>query len=1072
MNELILGTSDLKRKEYTEKKISELLRETDRKITVILPEQYTYETERRFLDMFGEYSMRRISVVSFKSIRKRVFAKAGSLRYSFIGEGGKNALLMKAVDQVSPFLKYYPENMRSYPFISLVGNAIKDMKISGLSPEILERTADIENSDKLHDISLFASSYQAFLADGTFDADDDLSVLAEEIVNTGMFSGTSVICDRFDFFLAPEENVLISLARSGAEITVSFTAPSMSEPKYSLFSVISDKAASFLTKAQKAGIELRTVILGNGSGRPKDLEDIAECLYSDGISGAAPANISVYKASDIVDEAERTAAKIAAMVRDGGYSYSDFVVITRANEPYSTVFEPAFAKYGVPLFCHRRVPLRIKPLCALIDALFSIVTEGYRREHVLAFLKTGLTAPQDDDVAAFENYTGKWRISYDSFLSEFRLPAEDSDPELLKRINCVRIYLTEKVESFRRGAADGTVRTIAEALFGFFGSISLKDALDEAGRDYSAYGEDALLSEQNQIYDLIIDALDELVTVAGEDKVSPDEFRNLLFSVIEENDIGIIPTALNEVVAGSIDSVPLNMPRVAFVLGLSDGSFPRTDSGFSLFDDSDRMLLEKYDIELGMTDEDALVHEQFLAYRALTSPTEKLFVSYPESDSGQARPSSAIAELHRIFSGLKDDPPLSENNPDTVAERVQNEESAFDIYARFGSRKLKTYLEHTEHGRFLNSSEQTRISKENAARLFGSNMRLSASRVAKYYECGFSYFCEYGLGLKKKNDSLLGALETGNYMHYILEHAFAEGLGTDEQIRALAEKLSSDYLREIFDRSTPPSGFMTYYRRLIQKSTRLLIMFRDELKQSKFVPVDFEVEISDSGKVKPVVIPVDNGSICLVGKADRVDIFEKDGRKYMRIVDYKSGTKSFDLQYVYYGLDVQMLMYLCALSENGKAVYGTTMPAGCMYVGANPKIVAISKGEGIAEAENEIWKKHPRSGIFLDDSAVLNAMDDGLGGRYIPVKTGSQKKPLVTEEQFGKLFVHIKTLLENMASTLLDGGTFKNPVRTRKKDSCKYCVYSRFCFYDGPGRKMESIGIDNIFKKIDEETQT
>jgi len=1069
MNELIIGTSDLKRKEYTEKKISKLLLDPEKRITVILPEQYTYETERRFLEMFGEDSMRRISVVSFKTLRKNVFAKTGALRYNFIGEGGKNALLMKAVSQVSPFLKYYPENIRSFPFISLVNRAIKEMKTNGITPDMLKKTAEIEDSDKLRDISLFASSYQALLTNGMFDPDDDLTVLSKEIELSRLYKGTSVICDRFSYLLAPEADVIMALAASGAEISVSFPAPSLNEPKYSLFSFVSRKASAFRAKAQKYGIGFDIIYLGTDRGMTKDLEAVADSIYTEEVSDAVPENISVYKASDIVDEAERAAAKIAEMVRDKGYRYSDFVVITRENEPYSTVFEPAFAKYGVPLFCHRRVPLRIKPLCALIDALFSIICDGYRREHVLSFLKTGLTEPSDDDVSAFESYIAKWRISYDSFLKEFRLPAEDYDQELLSRINGVRKYLTEKVEGFRRSAAGGNVRSIAEALFGFFCSISLKEALDEAGKDYSDYGEDALLSEQNQIYDLIIDALDELVTAAGDDEVSPDEFRNLLFSVIEENDIGIIPTALNEVIAGNIESVPLNMPKVAFVLGLSDGSFPRTDTGFSLFDDSDRMMFEKYDIELGRTEEDELVNEQYLVYRAMSAPTEKLFVSYSESDSGQARPSSAITELHRIFPSLKDDAPLSANNPDAVAERIQNEESAFDAYARFGSEKIRNYLADTGYGRFLNTSEQTWLSKDTASLLFGKNMRLSASRVAKYYECGFSYFCEYGLGLRSKRDNLLGALETGNYMHYILEHAFAEGLGTDEQIKALAERLSSEYLDGLFGQTPPPSGFMTYYRRLIQKSTRLLIMFRDELEQSKFVPVDFEVEISDSGKVKPVVIPVEDGSICLVGKADRVDIFEKDGRKYMRIVDYKSGTKSFDLQYVYYGLDVQMLMYLCALNENGRPVFGNTMPAGCMYVGANPKIVSIEKGGGLTEEENELWKKHPRSGIFLDDNAVLNAMDDGLGGRYIPVKTNSQKKPLVTEEEFGKLFFHIKKLLENMAQTLLSGNTLKNPVKTRKKDSCEYCVFRPYCFYEGHGRKMESIGIDNIFRKIDEE---
>lgn len=1071
MNQLILGLSDLKRKEFVEEKIADLLKrpENGKKITVIVPEQYTFETERRFLELFGEKAVRRISVLSFKRLANLTFASTGPLRHEFIGEGGKNAVILKAVSEVAPLLEYYPGSVRSYSFVSLVSGAITEMEISGLSPEDLMRAAQVEQNGKLHDISLFVSAYRALLEQGSFEADNRLGVLAKEIESSGVFKDCDIICDKFSVFLYSETEVLLSLAKTGANVCVSFPAPSLNEPKYSLFSVISANAAAFRAKAVKNGVEFETVLLKENSGRPEDLTALENCLYRDGVADCAPENISVYRAADIADEADMAAAKIASLVRDEGYRYGDFTVIMRDSDRYAPVLEPTFAKYGVPLFCHRRVPLRIKPLCSLTDALFSVVCEGYRREYVLAFLKTGLTAPNENDVAAFERYIEKWRISYGGFVSDFTLPPDDGDAETLERINDVRRYVVSRAEAFRKAAEGGSIKRISEALFGFYISISLKEALDAAAKDYVLNGEDALFEQQKQIYDLIVNALDELVSVAGEDTVTLQEFRELLFAVVEENDIGIIPTAVNEVTAGSIESVPLTRRKVTFVFGLSDGTFPSMGSGFSLFDDSDRALLEKYDISLGKTEEEKLIHEQYLAYKALTSPTEKLFVSYPSSSSGQTRPSSAITEIMRIFPGIEIIPPLSENEPQRIAERIQNTSSAFDIYARFGGEKLKDYIETTEYGRFLNTSESTRLEKKTAEDLFGKNMRLSASRVAKYYECGFSYFCEYGLKLRKRRDDLLGALETGNYMHFILQHAIAEGLGSNEEIRETTQKLSSQYLLSLFGNAKPPAGFMTYYARLVQKATRLLEMFRDELEQSRFVPIDFEVEIGFNGKIKPVEIPTENGSVCLVGIADRVDVFEKDGRKYIRIIDYKSGSKTFDLQYVYYGLDVQMLMYLYALSENGASIYGETTPAGCMYVGANPKIVSIKKNGGYAEAEEELWKKHPRSGLFLNDTAVLNAMENGLGGKYIPVKLRQSSPPLVTEEEFGKLFSHIKKLLKDMATSLLNGNTDKNPIKTKKKDGCEYCVYNSFCFYNGTGRGMEKIGTDNIFGKIDGE---
>ena len=322
--------------------------------------------------------------------------------------------------------------------------------------------------------------------------------------------------------------------------------------------------------------------------------------------------------------------------------------------------------------------------------------------------------------------------------------------------------------------------------------------------------------------------------------------------------------------------------------------------------------------------------------------------------------------------------------------------------------------------------------------------------------------------LKRRREKVLGALETGNYIHAVLENVIAEGLDRSEaEIRRSAEEYSVKYLRTVFGGSDLPAGFSAHYKRLVEKSVRLLMMFKEELAQSEFVPAAFEASISEGGDVNPVVIPLDGGSVRLVGIADRVDVYEKDGRKYVRIVDYKSGSREFDLQYVYYGLDIQMLMYLYAIRQNGTALFGQTVPAGCMYVGANPKTVKLEKNENPANAAEEQLKKLPRSGIFLDNGDVLRAMDSGLDGRYIPVKDGGRSNPLITEEQFGKLFSHIKEILRDMGEMLLNGRTEKNPIKTRDKDSCKYCVYAPYCFNDGKGRTLGNIDISNIFDKID-----
>lgn len=1053
------------------------------KIIVLVPDQYTVYAESLYLEKLGAKAMPYIKILSMKRLASFVFTEFGIGGNRIVGGCGRNALMVKAIHSVKNHFVYYPSDHLNPRFMTLMNKTASDFSYSLIRSGELRRAAEELNDPKLLDISLCFEAYSAFIDNGFFDESDTLSVFAELICKYKLFCNSDIFCESYKFFTPQELKVLEAFLLSNVTLTVSLPAESRFEPRFSLFTPSGDCIRKLLGSVNRYDIKSHVTILKDTVRyKSKELENLQKNLFRSSQTSfeEKPEDIVLYKANDPFDEIEFVACKIKEAVNEQGYSYSDIMVVARESEQYASVIEPVFDRYGIPLFYHKKTPLKKKSVILFVRCLFDIVINGITREVVLDLLKTGLTGISVEDISLFENYTIQWGIDYDRFLKEFTLSVRgfseaedtDSDKRELQRINETRKKITDIMQFFKEKTTGKTktVRKFSEAVYSVFVYTNLPQCLKFYEEEYEKYEEYELASEQKQVYEFVINFLDEIVITSGNDIVTAEEYLEIFMAAVESGNIGIIPVFSNAVIVGGAETTPYALPKIVFVIGLMNGTFPKVDSSVSVIDERDRILLEKYNISVGKSDIDKFLYERFLAYYAVVSPSEKLYLSYNVSESDSA-PSIVINEIFRIYPKLEEKTFPKKNDTSGIFERFRNIDSAYEICKKYGINDFEEYFK--SKGFFSNESPgKENLTKENAKAIFGANQLLSSSKVTNFYKCRFGYFFRYGMNLKKRRIAKLDAIETGNFIHSALNHAFKYGIDkSDNEMTSLMTSFTELYLKNIFGKESFEIGQKKHFEELTRRVLRLLKMFRSEISQTKFEPVFYELEVSEEKGLRPIRIPYNDGYVTMVGKIDRVDVYERAGEKFVRVIDYKSGNRSFNIEELYYGLDIQMLVYLYALSENGSEIFNSKpVPAGCMYINANPVTVSVPRNGDVFSAQREWESRRKRSGIFLNDPDVLRAMDPELDGKYIPVKENDLKS-LATAEEFGKLFLKIRNLLKFTAEETSSGRIYKNPVRNGKIDACAYCDYSPYCEHSGCERSLGGVTYDNIYKLIDKELE-
>lgn len=1043
---------------------------------LIVPEQYSHEAERELCARCGDTLSRYAEVFSFTGLARRVLQQRGGEAAPWLDKGGRLLCMALALSQIAPRLRLYGAASRRAELQSALLAAVDECKSAAVSAEMLlaaSEQAEGALAQKLWDLALVLESYDAVVANGHADPTDRLDLLAEKLPGSGLGKDNRIYIDGFIDFTRQEQAVIRALLATGAELTVCFTLDDLGGGD-EVFALSRTAARRLLADAEELGcaVQLERVELrGEKSGA---LAFLTEHVFSysaarwDG--GEAP--LTLLAAPDMNAECELAAARAIELVRESGCRWRDIAVAVRGFEDYRRALESAFAHYGVPLFTARRSSLPDKPLSALIASAYEIVSGGWDVDDVASYMRTGLTGLSIEECDELENYLYLWQLRAPAWEREsdwrqhpdgYGGVFDEAAEERLERVNALRRRLGEPLRRFsRRGKLAHTAAEQASALSGLLLDLKLPERLAERAAALTAAGREELAAETAQLWEITVSALEQSAAVLGDDAMEFDEFGRLFTLMLSRYDIGTIPVSLDRVSAGDFDRMRRRNIRHLIVLGASEQRLPAAEEPFGVFSEEERARLLELDIDLGGGGESELWREFSLIYNVLSLPSESLQLSYSlAGGEGAQRPSFVMRRAETLF-GV----PVAE--ADMTLARASSEASALSLStnrARDGrARAAAEYFEKKAPERMdalrrAAAPDRGRLSEEGVQALYGRTLRLSASQVDKFAACKFAYFCQYGLRAKAREPAAFRPPEIGTFIHAVLEQtarAVKERGGfsavSDDELRALTEKAVEAYAEtQLGGMREKSERFRHLFGRLKADVRRIVQDMAEELRRSDFEPLDFELNFSDASAAAPSLGGKWAENAQLGGIVDRVDGYVRGDKLYLRVVDYKTGKKSFSLSDVWYGMGLQMLLYLFALAEDGAERYGREIvPAGVMYVPARSALVSVD-GE---DREEEIGKKRRdelrRSGLVLDDPALIEAWEKGGDKLYIPIKKtrSGELSPesVASSEQMGRLYRHVRKTLGAMAAELRGGTIAADPYfRSRSDRACKNCDFAGAC---------------------------
>ena len=1016
---------------------------------LIVPEQYSHHAERQLCTVCGDALSLHAEVLSFTRLCSHVFSETGDTSLQTLDSTGQVLAMYKAIESVALKLKVYNLKKMHIELLEKLLEAVNEFKTLNITALTLNNASKKISgllSDKLHDLSLIFDAYDATLHVHGGDAADRLTLLADKIAESSFGETGHIYFDGFNDFTVQELCVIEELMRKGVNITVSITCDmenvgeifKLPHRTISQLERIADNYGVKVTQqVQKSSSNSKYM---NSSAQHRSLTFLEQYLFDDDPPKYESEcdNIRLYTAPNRYVECEYAAYEIWNMVKNG-YRWRDIGVMVRNWEEYASVCENVFDKYGIPYFASGKVDILSKPPLALIDAALEIAISNWEYTSIFRYLKTGLTDISVDECATLENYVLKWQIRGTMWNREWIMPPNgygrerDDDAEQLFRLNKLRLKVINPLNKLRESIkGESITEAKLKELYYFLEEINLQKRLNDKANDFISRGELRLADEYLQLWDIIISAMEQMYTILGDDNINAPEFHKVLAIALSQNNVGTIPISLDRTMLGGMAMNRRRSLKAIIILGATDDNLPTLGKPSGALSDNERTLLHDIikDIPAGL--EERLCREMNMLYSTLTLPSNELILTYATSE-GQ-RPSYIVKRLCQMFS--IDVTELEEEQYMTVAETPYNELmlSRADL-----SKESDTPLNNRQ------------LSEEVATLLYGTKFALSATSVDRYYSCPYKHFLQNGLKLEPRTFAEFDAMTAGNFMHYVLDGVFneiKENIGFDnadeESYVTLAKKYITEYEKDILLNFEGKNQRFEYLFRRHRTDVEFVVRdMANEIRHSDFVPLDFELNMSQLSATER-------------GLIDRVDGYDRDGKMYIRVIDYKTRKSAykFEMSDILYGRDMQMLIYLFALTKHGQEKYGKIIePAGVLYVPARDVILSTPRNATDSDVEKARIKEMRRSGLVLNDINVLDAMESGESKNYLPVTTKKDGTlsgdSLISRNQMKLLSKHVDSMMENAKNNIKSGNNECKPYYISDSDNaCIYCEYKSVCKFD------------------------
>lgn len=1081
MLQFILGRASSGKTYMVTQKIAECINKGENPV-LLVPEQFSFESEKNILGVVGDGNAQKVSVVSFTRLCDEIERMNGGVCGDGITDADRVILMNRAIKICRDELKRFKKYASSGSFARLMIDTIGEFKMNFISSDDLRDAADNTDDEqlklKLLDTARIYESYDMLVAEKFIDNTDRLTKLYYVLENYKYFENKTVFIDSFKSFSGQQYKVLERIISQADSVTITLTDNPVDMREFGLFSNIKKVKNKIIVIARKFAVKICDDIVLSKKNYAKDDLAALEDFMATGKTNydANCENITVCRSDSVYSEADFVARNIHRIVREKGARYNDFVIIARDTGPYEDALATACKKNNVSCFIDRRIPLSsTPPAVALVAAAKTAKT--FSTENVLRFHKSGIGILTFDEIATLENYTYLWGVEGSGWLNEWtmdpdgfaaRQETKDSTKTKIAQINELRVKAIKPLEDLRKNFY-GNAPNMARALVCLFENSNASEKFKKLSKEYNNDGayQDAI----RQSWEKLMQVLDSLAVCFGNADISKSEFCEALNMSVALETVGVIPQMIDEAVFGAADRIRPSRPKYAFIMGANQGIFPRVEQKSGLFANNERTKLISLGLDIPDKTFSLAVDEEYLLYSNVCCASHGVFISYSTTVDGTtaAEPSSFVTDICKNFKCEV----CAEPSQLGAWHLPETPEDAFSWFCTLLSSEsddtatLANVLENSGMSERMQNTLACRkrtshfISKDAAKKLFGDKITMSPSKFDTFNRCRFMYFCRYGLRAERLQPAEFNAMQRGTIVHYVLQRAVEDhgknlSVFNESEISDLVDNYTEEYLNMIVGYKDIETPHLKYLVSTIKRTLRyVLVRLGLEFAQSKFNPVKCELKIGGTNSEMPYInIPIENtGVLELGGIVDRLD--EWNG--YIRIVDYKTGHRDFKLPDILFGQNMQMLIYLYALVKDKQ--FGG-MPAGIFYMPAN-------RDKGDTKSARRM------NGLIAADEELVTAMDKENKGEFIPkYSENSPSDSYIKTEDFDKIFAFIESKLKATGSAIYNGDIVADPVDGLDSGACKYCEYQNICRIGDETRKsVPKLSNSEVIEEIERQAK-
>ncbi len=1087
----------------------------ENKLILLVPEQYTFTNENKVLRSIGERAFFRTEVLSFKKMAQEIFEEFGGRVKQVMKESGRNMLIHRVLNENIDSLGYFKKISREQGFNGIVSEIISEFKKYNVNVDIFEELGksvdEFELVQKLKELKIIYDAFNSKMHENYIDGDDELTILSEKLLKNDVYSGAEVWVDEFTSFTPQQLEILRLLAKRCKRVNITLCMNSKNvendyEDITDVFNVIKNTENRILKIMKENNIAYDEPIYLDDSV-PYRFKDNPELCHIEKYFFTYPFNeyhdecnsIAIYKANNIYDEVEKVAKSITELVRNRGYRYKDIAVVCRNIDDYEKITSVIFKEYDIPYFMDKKMQLLGNPLVILISSAFEILFKNWSYESIFKYLKSGLTGIDNSYIDILENFIlehgikgYKWTV--EEIISEKWLSNSEE-------ITDEKILISEIMEEVRgpiitfhnKIIGKHKVKDMCTAIYEFLIDINAFERIDQWIKNFEELGLEDKVKEYSQVEGIVIDILDQAVDVIGEETLECFEFFKILNSGFENEEIGVIPVALDQVNIGDVARIKGREVKILYIVGINDGVFPSAKRDEGILSDRDRETLNSIGVNLSSTTRNKIFEEQFLLYTALTISSEFLMLSYPMADfEGKSlRPSIVIHRMKKILPNLVEESAIynfdsKRNKFNKVISPIPTfNELIIAVRRDFDNENIETYWpevynwfkENEEFKDRVNnifkgltySNVGNIVAKKKLRELYKNDMGklvFSVSRLEKYAECPFSYFVEYGLKAKNRKIYEFTPPDLGSFVHEMLDSftnkVKEEGVLWSELNNEKCKEIVSNIIdkklnsesNSILNSTNKFKYLAQRFKRVISKSVSVIA---NQIGKGEFEVFKTEFNFGNYNTGEAITLELSsNEKIYLQGRIDRIDTLDLDGETYIRVIDYKTGNSKFELNELYYGLQMQLLVYLDALIKNSKYILDKqAKPGAILYFKIDDPIIKGKKEMTTEEVEEEVLNALKLKGLILKDARVVKAMDKDIEGYSLVIPAAFKNdgefkanSDVVTEDEFTLLREYVNKKMVELCEEMLSGEIKIQPTKRANRNHCEYCDFSSICQFD------------------------